>query len=278
MHKFILLFLIPLSLHARDFSFNKETGKAVPNFLGELKLLNGRVMKTTGGRPSPVKIGDKFYPKDSVSTDHESTMKILMTDDTWLSLGPDTELVFSEFAFTDKNDRKVHYELKKGKLSANIRQRVKSGEVKFNSRYASMGVRGTKLMMNYREIKGIGITEYALVEGKAEVTSNTGMSYDLVAGERIVLIEDPKNKETALERIDLSPEELRNYSSPEAEEDKSINNFMPFFELKAVPVTKAENKTPQQENKPKDDSEKEGSFNNLKKLNEQLQDNQKRRR
>ncbi len=278
MNTLILLLLLPFSLHAQDFSFNKETGKAVPNFVGELKLLQGRVLKTTGGRPRVVEIGEKFYPKDIVATEANSTMKILVADDTWLSIGPESELEFTDFQFTDKTNRKIYYELKKGQLAANVRQRVKAGEVGFRSRYASMGVRGTKVMMNYRELNGTAITEFALIEGQADVTDKKGNSHPLEAGDRIVLIENQKSKEGLLEKQKLTPQELENFASPEGEEDKGIKPFMPYFEPKALSVTKADEVNTTSENKAERDTGGEGSFNNLKKLNEQLQDQKKKRR
>ncbi len=278
MNNLLIFLLLPFSLHAQDFSFNKDTGKAVPNFVGELKLLKGRVLKTTGGRPRVVEIGEKFYPMDIVATDANSTMKILVADDTWLSIGPESELVFTDFQFTDKTNRKIYYELKKGQLSANVRQRVKAGEVGFRTRYASMAIRGTKVMMNYRELNGSGITEFALIEGQADVTDNKGNSHPLEAGERIVLIENQKSNEGQFEKLKLTPQDLENFSSPEGEEDKGIKPFMPYFEPKALSVSQAGEVNTTSANKDERETGGEGSFNNLKKLNEQLQDNQKKRR
>lgn len=277
MNKLILAILLPLSLYAQDFSFNKKTGKAVPNFVGELKLMKGSALKTTGGRPRPVKTGEKFYPKDSVATEENSSMKILITDDTWIALGPSSELVFKDFEFTDKSNRKIHYELKRGQLSANVREKVKSGEVRFISKYSSMGVRGTKIMMNYRELNGKAVTEYALVEGSADVMSSTGESFPLIAGGRIVLIEDEKTKGNSVEKLELTQEDLLNYAAPEADEEKRMDKFMPYFEPKAVNVSKLEPEDEANAKQVEKESDAEGSFNNLKKLNEQLQDNQKRR-
>jgi hypothetical protein len=278
MNKFIFLLLLPFTLYAQDFTFNTESGKAVPNFVGELKLMKGSALKTTGGRPRAVQIGEKFYPKDVVTTDVDSSMKILIADDTWLALGPQSELVFSEFEFTDKNNRKIHYELKKGQLSANVRQRVKAGEVRFKSRYASMGVRGTKIMMNYREINGQAVSEFALIEGQADVVDARGNSHPLEAGERIILVEDQKNTNHQLEKLKLTPQDLENFASPEGEEDKGIRPFMPYFEPKAMTVTKAPEQNTTSGNKMESDRPGAGSFHNLKKLNEQLQDNQKKRK
>lgn len=278
MNTLFLALLIPFTLHAQDFSFNKDTGKAVPNFVGELKLIRGTALKTTGGRPRAVQIGEKFYPKDVVETEADSTLKILIADDTWLSLGPKSELVFADFAFTDKSNRKIHYELKKGQLAANVRQPLKSGEVRFKTRFSSMGVRGTKIMMNYREVNGSAISEYALTEGQADVTDSKGNSYPLEAGERIVLIENEKSKESQFEKLKLTPSDLENFASPEGEEDKDIRPFMPYYVPKAASVTKAEQVNTTSGLHTPSDSEVSGTFNNLKKLNEQLQDNQKRRK
>lgn len=274
----ISLLVLPITLHAQNFSFNKETGKAVPNFVGELKLLKGRVLRTTGGRPRVVQIGEKFYPKDIIATEANSFMKILVADDTWLSIGPESELVFTDFEFKDKNSRTINYELKKGQLSANVRQKIKEGGVSFRTRYTSMGIRGTKILMNYRELNGQGVSEYAVIEGEAEVTNSKGEIQKLSSGERIVLVENEKTKEELLEKMKLTPEDLENFSSPEADEDKGVRPFMPYYEPKAVTVTSTDIAGEKVEKKAEGTNSSKGTFNNLKKLNEQLQDNQKKKR
>jgi hypothetical protein len=278
MKTILLTLFFSISVHAQDFTFNKESGKAVPNFVGELKLIQGRVLRTTGGRPRVVQIGEKFYPKDIVVTEANASMKILIADNTWLALGPETELIFLDFEFKDKNERKIHYELKRGQLSANIRQEVKSGEVKFRSKYSSMGVRGTKIMMNYREVNGKGISEYALAEGEAEVTDQDGKSHTLLTGERMILIQDEKAGSSSQIKLGLSEEDVKKFTSPEAEEDKGIRPFMPYYEPKEDAVTKREQISEKAGKKDEASSPVSGSFNNLKKLNEQLKHNQKKRR
>lgn len=278
--KYLILFVVslPLSLYAQNFSFNKETGKAVPNFVGELKLIKGRVLKTTGGRPKVVQIGEKFYPQDVVATEENSSMKILIADDTWISVGPQSELVFTDFEFKDKNSRTINYELKKGQLSANVRQKIKEGGVSFRTRFTSMGIRGTKILMNYRELGGRGISEYAVIEGEAEITNSKGEVQKLSSGERIVMVENEKTKEELLEKMKLTPEDLENFSSPEADEAKGIRPFMPYYEPKALTVTSTDIAGEKVEKKPEGESTGKGTFDNLKKLNEQLQDNQKKKR
>ncbi len=169
-------------------------------------------------------------------------------------------------------------ELKRGQLSANVREKIKEGEVRFRSKFSSMGVRGTKIMMNYREVKGIGIAEYALAEGQAEVTDQDGKTHAIEAGERIILIQDQKSKAGSQVKIELTKEELENFMSPEADEDKGIRPFMPYYEPKAETVTKLESTTSSAGAQTESTTSGDGSFQNLKKLNEQLEDNQKKRR
>lgn len=272
------LFVLPFPVSAQNFSFNKETGKAVPNFVAELKLLKGRVIRTTGGRPEIVGIGEKFYPKDIIATEANSSMKLLVTDDTWLSIGPESEVVFTDYSFKDKNSRTINYELRKGQLTANIRQKIKDGGVNFRTRYTSMGIRGTKILMNYREKNGLGISEYAVIEGETEIINSKGEVQKLSTGERIVLMENVKAKTELSEKLKLTPEDLENFSSPEAEEDKDIRPFMPYYEPKAVSVS-ASDKAPQKiAGETEGSNSGSGTFDNLKKLNEQLEDNQKKRR
>lgn len=273
MKTLILFFFLPYSAFAQNFSFNKESGKAVPNFVAELKLLKGKVLRTTGGRPRIVQVGEKFYPKDVVVTEADASMKIIVADDTWLTLGPNSEIVFLDFEFKDKNERKISYELKRGQLTANVRQKIKSGEVNFRSKFTTMGVRGTKIMMNYREVNGKGIAEYALIEGSAEVVDQEGKSHPLMAGEHMILIQDQK-----IINLTLTSDDLKNFTSPEADEEKDIRPFMPYYEMKEGAVSQLDENSSDSLEEKKEQKSGDGTFQNLKKLNEQLQDNQKKRR
>ncbi len=269
--------LLPLSLNAQSFTYNKETGKAMPQFVGELKLLKGRAHVTSKGETKPIETGTKFFPKDVINTEADASVKILIADDTWLSLGPRSELVFLDFEYKDKTDRRINYELKRGQLSANVRQKIKAGELNFKTRYTSMGVRGTKLVMNYHEKDGKGISEYALMEGKAEVFDNSGKTYQLKSGERIVLIQNGKSGDEKVETMNLSSDDLKNFTSPDAEEENGIRPFMPYYELKVETVSALESGIEDSEKKDSGTNGK-GSFQNLKKLNDELKENKKRRK
>lgn len=225
-----------------------------------------------------VEIGEKFYPKDVVATEANSSMKILITDDTWLAIGPESELVFTDYSYKDKDSRTVNYELKKGQLSANVRQKIKDGGVNFRTRFTSMGIRGTKILMNYREVKGQAISEYAVIEGETEVTNSKGEVQKVSSGERIVLVDNLKTKEGSSEKLQLTPEDLENFASPEGDEDKGIRPFMPYYEPKALTVTSTEKAGGKAEKQSEATNSGNGTFDNLKKLNEQLEDNQKKRR
>jgi hypothetical protein len=87
-----------------------------------------------------------------------------------------------------------------------------------------------------------------------------------------------KKNESSLEKLELSAEELESFVSPEAEEDKSIAPFMPYYDPKALTVTVKDAAAKGKDTSSEASEKGYGSFQNLKKLNEELEQNQKRRR
>lgn len=282
---FCLLFIILFSgsLSAQDFVFDKEKGKAVPNYIGQIKLLKGKVFRKVKDKVQLVSTGERFKLNDIVMTQEESFVKIQMIDDSMITLGPKSEMKLLEFEFTDKSNRSMAVELVKGQIGAEIKNRAKPGDINFKTKYTTMGVRGTYFLMNNRSVGNLDIAEYAVIEGKVEVSDETG-SAPLSSSERVTLIHDSALKKSAKEALTLSDSEMKDLN-PQINEDKEIKPFLPYLDLKNITnesplqsvLTKSEVKIEKTEPSEKNEATKKNWKDSLKKLNEKLRERNKTR-
>lgn len=272
------------ALKAQDFVFDKEKGKAVPNFIGQIKLMKGKVFKKVKDETTEVENGERFKINDIVVTQDQSFVKIQMIDDSTITLGPKSEMKLSNFDFQDKSNRSMAVELIKGQLGADIKNRAKPGEINFKTKYTTMGVRGTYFLMNHQTIGNLDIADYAVVEGKVEVSDADGTKAPLSLGERMTLIHDSSVKKSAKDKLKLSSTELSELN-PKIDEDSEVKPFLPFFELKNVEpgspletmLTQAEVKEEKTKEADKAEAPKKNWKDSLKKLNEKLRERQKTR-
>ena len=279
MSHFLIVIFFSFSLLAKDFTFNKETGQAVPKHIGELKIAKGNVFKDLQGSLTPVKEGTKFYKSDRIVTEEKSFVKIIMVDDSVFSIGPNSNIKFDDYQYTDKSNRNMILTLIKGQLRGLIKNKAKEGDLTIKTKLAVMGIRGTELFINHQTLKSLDVSEFALTEGMVEIKDLKNQKYDLNQGERIIIVESPATKEGAHEKNLLS--------EAERIELKNEENFLPFFTLAALEeksplaplfnklVSEAPPQLPQRVNSPVETRPAQDWRKNLQKLNEKLKDNQK---
>jgi hypothetical protein len=229
--KTILIFLaFASSLHAEDFTFNKETGKTVPNYVGELKILKGSAYKQNkNGRVIPIKIGARFYKDDTIVTKNKSYLRVIIVDDTVLNLGSNTEMNFEEFKFSDKTDRQMTLNLIKGQIRSMVQNKAKEHDIVFKTRSAAVGIRGTEVLVNYQSVKNLDISEFALIEGTAEVTDNKGQKQIIQKADRVIVVHDSSTNEMGLENKLLSEEISKSLLGDEA--------LLPYAEIDSLNTT-----------------------------------------
>ena len=278
--KFLFIVLVlSHSLFAKDFTFDQETGKAVPNHLGEIKLLRGKVFKKHQGKTTEVKTGTRFNKDDTVYTEQRSFAKILLVDDTVLTVGPNSELNFSEFKYVDKTNRQMTFDFIKGQLRALVVNKAKEGDLKFKTKAALMGVRGTELFINHQTLNALEISEFALLTGTAEVMDNKNVKHSLAKLDRITIMLDPGNSEMASDKNTLSEEEQKLLKAEEA--------MMPYFQIENLSKTSAlyshlqklpvsDVSSGESNQAPINQDERKNWRHNLQKLNEKLKQNQKK--
>lgn len=284
--KFMLL-LLALTLptaFAEDMEFDKK-GHLVPTYVGEVKSFRGKLYKKNPqGRMLEVKPGTRFYKSDTLVTEEKSFAKLLIVDDTQLTVGPKTELNFEDFKFSTKTERKILYSLVQGQLRGDVKNKAKDDDVVIKTKNATLGVRGTKILVNHRTLNNLEVSEFALESGSAVVTDNVKkVKHDILKGERVVVLQDSVTNEYANEKNKLFPSDIDTLKNDE--------DFMPYYDLPSVQESSTlftlltrQNTGDDQENEAergkqnKKDSGSKGTLHNLDKLNEKLRENQKQRK
>lgn len=283
MKAFILTLTILLPLHsmAQDFSLDKDSGKAVPNFIGQVKLVKGEIFKRVNGELKSIGIGARFYPGDVLVTGEKSFVRVGMIDDTSLTLGGASEFEFTDFKFKDQFDRSATFTLNKGQLSGKVKHKVKNGEIKFRTKFSTMGVRGTELLINHRKLKHYEISEFALLEGRAVVHNKNWQNVDLAMGQKMIYVQDEVRKKHIQDEATLTAEERAELSRV-IDEEKEMKPLMPYFDPGALISTsdmyfffnpKSETLSTQKATEASGGNQKNWR-ENLRKLNEKLKNNQ----
>lgn len=273
----ILLFVFSLPLFAEDFTFNKESGQALPNYIAQLKMVRGKVYKFSTGAKKEVKVGTRFYKNDTLVTDADSFAQILVVDDTVMTLGSKSELNFADFKFVDKTDRQIVYSFIKGQIRGLIKNKAKEGDIVIKTSLGIMGIRGTEILVNHQTIRNLEVSEFALLSGSVQVTDDKNQNHDLVKPDRLIIVQNANTKQSASERNKLSDEELNVLHK----KDKFMNFFVPtdLTEKSALtPLFLQEAdalKTDTNSNtQPVIEVEKKGWRDTLRKLNEKLKEYQ----
>lgn len=278
--KFIFIALVTsFSLFAQDFTFDKESGQAVPKHIAQVKIAKGKVFKLTNGKQKEIKVGDRLYKSDTLITNSASIAQILIVDDTIMNLGANSELNFAEFKFVDKTKRQAVYSFIRGQIRGLIKNKAQEGDIVIQTKLATMGIRGTELFVNHQTINNLEVSEFALISGKVVVNDDKKAPHELSKNDRIIIVQDSISKESAQERNTLSEEELKalneenslmNMFSP-VSLDKSSSLYALFNKAAAAPEAGVNQGLPDGS-----DPEKKHWKNNLRKLNEKLKDYQKK--
>jgi Ni2+-binding GTPase involved in maturation of urease and hydrogenase len=277
--KFIFIALVAsFPLFAQDFTFDKESGQAVPKHIAQVKIAKGKVFKLTNGTQKEIKVGDRLYKSDTLITNSASIAQILIVDDTIMTLGANSELNFAEFKFVDKTKRQAVYSFIRGQIRGLIKNKAQEGDIVIQTKLATMGIRGTELFVNHQTINNLEVSEFALISGKVVVNDDKKAPHELSKKDRIIIVQDSLSQESAHEKNALSEEELKSLN----EENSLMNLFNPGSLEKSSSLyalfNKAAAATPEAgvNQGTTSEPEKKDWKNNLRKLNEKLKDYQKK--
>jgi hypothetical protein len=117
-----------------------------------VKNVSGAPRVVHDGGAQPASPGMKLYAADKIVAGPGATIGIIFNDGTTLSAGPSTELDLREYVFDPANSRfAFSMFLKKGTLvySSGKLGKLAPAAVKLDTPRSSIGVRGTRLVLNY---------------------------------------------------------------------------------------------------------------------------------
>lgn len=277
-----LFLLVSTFTFANDFTFNKDSGQAVPNYCGEIKMFRGGVFKENNGQLTPVKEGTRFYKNDKIVTEDKSFAKILMIDDSTIQLGANSEIKISDFQYNSKTDRKMIISMIKGQLRSLVKNKAKEGDIEIKTKLAVMGIRGTELLINHQELKNLSVSEFGLLEGQVEISNLKDEKFKLNPQGKLTIVQDSNSKNEVSESHSFLEDEKKSL----LKEEEFMALFIPEKVLPASPAypliqasLTSQSKAPKDQ-MPEAQEVKKSSSNwqeNLKRLNEKLKENQKKR-
>ncbi len=119
--------------------------------IAQVKTETGTVYATRDGKRVDVKAGDELYERDVLDTGADGTIGLTFTDNSVLSLGPNSEVALSEYRFDSSNfNGSMLTDMRKGTLtmvSGDI-ARSSPGAMKVVTPTAILGVRGTSFAVD----------------------------------------------------------------------------------------------------------------------------------
>lgn len=275
----LLALLLPHSLlRAEDFTIDPATGIAIPKFMGEIKLLSGTAYHTTKGRKRDAVLGTKVNQTDVIETESNGFVRVILADDTILNIGPGSKISFDQFELKNKSEREFEFKLHKGQLRSQIKNKAPEGKLRIKTPIATMGVRGTELLINHRTLLTREISELALMSGEASVQA-LAREAGLTKGERIIIAIDTENQNQGEKRNSLEESEWKLLMNDRAlmplfdvSQLESSDPLYPIFNSRspsqASETGEKESKDITRKTKPKAPS----TNDNLKKLNEMLRE------
>ena len=168
---FIVMLLLSCQLWAATAAVGNITA-----VLGKVEL----VIASTGEKRTAVK-GDAINENDKIQTLADAKAKVILNDETVLSIGPNAELVIDKFVLNSVEDEgSVGISLKKGLfkyLSGNIAKN--KGKVELKIPNAVITVRGTSAVIN---IPDDGVVSIKTLTGELNLTNAAGVTTQITAG------------------------------------------------------------------------------------------------
>lgn len=122
--------------------------------VGKIKKMAGSVIVERAGQPQAAKVGMGVDVGDVIRTDAGSAVGITTSDNALVSLGPNSELVVTEYTFNPTtHEGKMNAALKRGSLSmvSGKLTRQSPESVKIKTPTAVLAVRGTEF---FAEVEG----------------------------------------------------------------------------------------------------------------------------
>jgi hypothetical protein len=121
---------------------------------GFIKTLQGSGEVLRGNAARPANIGDVLHVGDTVVTGEQSTLGIMLEDDTTLSLGPNSRMELNDFAFAPKDELfSIAVRLLKGSFAymSGVIGRLAPDKVRIETPDAVIAIHGTHFVVKVEE-------------------------------------------------------------------------------------------------------------------------------
>jgi hypothetical protein len=122
--------------------------------VGSVSRLKGTASIVRKNRVSPARIGEKIYTRDVLKTGRDGSLGVIFEDDTSLSIGPQSEIIITEFLFSPAEGKlSIVTRLLRGSAIylTGIIGRLSPESVRFETPVANIGIRGTKFAVKIEE-------------------------------------------------------------------------------------------------------------------------------
>lgn len=146
-----------------------EIVKAEGKVIGTVGIVRGEAFIKVGSTITRVEANAKIKESDKVDVSERGFVKVLMTDDSIITINEKTSMSFEQYKVKNKNDKKILLKLDVGKVRALITKKIRTGHIKLKTKSVTMGVRGTDFLAHAYEKDGKPETDVLVVSGKVHV-------------------------------------------------------------------------------------------------------------
>src|SRR5580700_9364170 len=168
--------------------------------VGEAVLVQNEVARMAGTLSMPINVGDGLLRDETVRTGQESAAKLVMADNTNLSLGPNAAITLDRTVFNDEHSyRDIAIKLATGAFRF-VTGHSEKAAYRITTSVATIGVRGTVLdILSQR-----GKTTVVLQEGASRVCATGGPCIELTQPGDTAVIASTGGKVT-IQKVNVPP-------------------------------------------------------------------------
>jgi hypothetical protein len=147
MKTFVLGFLLFIATASATYAFPADA-------IGQIQTLTGSATIIRGQQTIPAAVGTALYLGDLVRTGKPGAIGIVLTDDTTISLGPNSELSLTDYSFDPKQGKfSLIARMIKGTFVylSGLIGKLAPNAIKLLIPDATISVRGTKLLIEVQQ-------------------------------------------------------------------------------------------------------------------------------
>ncbi len=122
-----------------------------PDSIGHIQTLNGTAAIIRGNTSIPAARALPIFRGDTIQTSKTGSLGIVLSDDTTFSLGPNSEIVMTDYLFNPREGKfSMVTKMVKGTFSyiSGLIGKLSPNSIKMDIPNATIAVRGTKLLIN----------------------------------------------------------------------------------------------------------------------------------